>query len=483
MNKILIAEDEKLIRQGIKAMIERAPITYSEIIECKNGKEALNIINSTKIDVLFTDIKMPKMDGITLVKNISELKTKPEVIIISGYDDFSYAVSALRYGAREYILKPIHRDEINKILVKLEDIINQKEKEELKEQNIKNIIEQQIKYILINPQITKEELESIAITLETNFFLNKQYKIYCFSIHIEFNENESLYFEDINNQNILIIPRNKQMPEILYNKAVGISTIKEGLYNLRNAYNEAVIARKYAYIENKNYIEYNIDLNKDIKTLLSELDIDKFIQMLGTNKIEEAKKVFINIFNSKNLESIHYESFELLMDRMQKKITNTYSLVIEQDILDNINNYYKNLNLKYYIEKFIKYIETINIQILKEHEDFRNKQKMKVAIEYINEKYNKDLTMAVVANYVSLNYSFFSQVFKDYTGMNFVNYLKTIRINNAKQLLSETDFNIAEISNKVGYENEKHFMKVFKNVVGVSPTEYRKNSAINVDKK
>ena len=100
---------------------------------------------------------------------------------------------------------------------------------------------------------------------------------------------------------------------------------------------------------------------------------------------------------------------------------------------------------------------------------------MKQALAYIEENYDKDLNMAVISNYVSMTYSLFSYAFKQYTGKNFVNYLKALRVNEAKRLLEETDMRVIEISQKVGYENEKHFMKLFKRQCGVSPTEYRKN--------
>ena len=82
--------------------------------------------------------------------------------------------------------------------------------------------------------------------------------------------------------------------------------------------------------------------------------------------------------------------------------------------------------------------------------------------------------MAMVSNYVSMNYSLFSIEFKNYTGMNFVNYLKEIRIKAAKRLLENTELRIQEVGKMVGYENYKHFMKIFKNICGVSPSEYRK---------
>ena len=82
--------------------------------------------------------------------------------------------------------------------------------------------------------------------------------------------------------------------------------------------------------------------------------------------------------------------------------------------------------------------------------------------------------MAMVSNYVSMNYSLFSIEFKNYTGMNFVNYLKEIRIKAAKRLLENTELRIQEVGKMVGYENDKQFMKIFKNICGVSPSEYRK---------
>jgi len=83
--------------------------------------------------------------------------------------------------------------------------------------------------------------------------------------------------------------------------------------------------------------------------------------------------------------------------------------------------------------------------------------------------------MAMVSNYVSMNYTVFSIAFKEYTGDNFVNYLRKIRMNEAKRLLAETDFKIGEIGQMTGYEDPKHFMKSFKWVAGITPSEFRKN--------
>ena len=122
MKTVLIVEDEKMIRQGIRAMIQRSGVPVENIMECNNGEMALAVLKDTPVDVMFTDIRMPKMDGITLVKEVSKLPQKPLVVAVSGYDDFSYAVEMLREGVREYLLKPVERDKIKEVLEKLEEI-------------------------------------------------------------------------------------------------------------------------------------------------------------------------------------------------------------------------------------------------------------------------------------------------------------------------------------------------------------------------
>lgn len=86
--------------------------------------------------------------------------------------------------------------------------------------------------------------------------------------------------------------------------------------------------------------------------------------------------------------------------------------------------------------------------------------------------------MAVVSNYVSMNYSLFSLLFKQYTGANFVSYLQNLRVKETKRLLETTDWRVNEIGRRVGFADTKHFLKVFKAATGFSPTEYRRARAL-----
>lgn len=135
-------------------MIQRSGVPVQNIMECNNGQIALDILNSQKIDVMFTDIRMPKMDGIELVEAMQKLEHKPLTVAISGYDDFTYAVQLLRMGVKEYILKPVEREQIVQILKKLEEEI---QKNNEIDREAREIGCQQLKYMILNEHITEKE--------------------------------------------------------------------------------------------------------------------------------------------------------------------------------------------------------------------------------------------------------------------------------------------------------------------------------------
>lgn len=154
MNTLLVVEDEKLIRQGIVAMIRRSSVPVEEILECRNGEEALEILRKQRVDVMFTDIRMPKMDGLTLVNKMEELSQKPVVIVLSGYDEFSYAVEMMKHGVRDYILKPIKRETIEQLLENLErELSETRETEEEEERCFLN----QLRYLMMNAEMAEEK--------------------------------------------------------------------------------------------------------------------------------------------------------------------------------------------------------------------------------------------------------------------------------------------------------------------------------------
>ncbi|MBP5197538.1 MAG: response regulator [Lachnospiraceae bacterium] len=484
MHTLLIVEDEKMIRQGIKAMIQRSGVPVDTILECGNGEMALEILKTQVVDVMFTDIRMPKMDGIELVKAMQDLPNKPLTVAVSGYDEFSYAVEMLRAGVREYILKPVDRDKIKEILTTLD--------EEIKEKHVRNVNTrtigcQQIKHMIWDDDVTDAEVAAIASEYGDTFFTDGYFVVCLDNRPGDMKVDEDhVYINNLGDFEIYILKAevlNKYKLQEWRTRYIGISRLHTDFVEIKDAYNEARKARIEAFWLEKLQIDYDelLAFTKFEEKLQAET-ISSYIQMLGTDKVEQAMKNLRSIFWNARRDIDHFNLDEQLVSFLSE-LSETYDAVLhaESERIEKFKHLYAFKNIGFYENEFMGWLDKFTESLNHKFEDYKNKQKIQQAVMYVRENYDKDLNMAVVSNHISMNYSLFSYAFKQYTGTNFVAFLKDIRMNKAKELLEKTDMRIVEISQKIGYENEKHFMKIFKASYGVSPTEYRKNMQFKKD--
>ena len=488
MKTVLIVEDEKLIRQGIRTMIQRSGVPVEVIMECSNGEMALEILKSQKVDVMFTDIRMPKMNGIELVQKMQELPQKPIAIAVSGYADFAYAVEMLRMGVREYLLKPVEREKLWEIMRKLEQEIAVSQESS---RTSKRLGHQQLKYLMLNERITEDELNTMQSEYESELELQDYYVYISNQRQFQALEDNYIYLHNVEGCDVyLVTEKNAQLLLIneLAQEYVGISALHSGIRELRAAYREAVEARRYAFCfeqkiyrteEQKKHIPENF-IEQGKKLTSAEMKLQR-VQLLGTDKTEELVKVWNGLFYAVRNGWVMPEDFAVCMENFFQEIRKTYRNVLteEEEKLKKLADYYGFPALSVWQAEFMEWLLAFQERMNSQFDTNKNRKKIKQAIDYIQENYDQDLNMAVVSNHISMNYSLFSYLFKEYTGSNFVNYLKGIRMEEAKKLLAETDLRIIEISAKVGYENEKHFMKIFKASCGVSPSEFRKNAQMD----
>jgi YesN/AraC family two-component response regulator len=116
MYGILLVEDERWVRAGLRRVVEQTGLPFRVVHESENGLEALDWLKQNRADLVLTDIRMPVMDGLALAERLREAKDAPEVIIISGHDDFEYAQKALRSRVFDYLLKPVEAEDLRKVL-------------------------------------------------------------------------------------------------------------------------------------------------------------------------------------------------------------------------------------------------------------------------------------------------------------------------------------------------------------------------------
>lgn len=483
MKTVLIVEDEKMIRQGIKTMILRSGVPVEVIMECNNGETALEVIQEQKIDVMFTDIRMPKMDGIELVKKMQMCEHVPLTVAISGYDDFSYAVEMLRGGVREYILKPIEREKIVEVLKKLNAEIENRQ-EAVREN--KKLGYQQMKHLMLLANMTEDEMQILERQYEKDFY-QEPYVLCCQNQKErgELANEHYIYLKEIEDNDVFVV-KEDALHLLLKNELnhgyIGISGVHNGLRELGEAYMQARAMRKKAFCRAQEQVYYGTEehlpekLVLEAGKLISDSAKLQRVQLIGTDRTEEVEKVWHQFFFEVENGRISPEQYEECMREFLDETARTYRNTIGEDSrIEVLRRLFCEDCIVPYKEKILAWILELHENVNRQLDVNRNSQKIKQAVDYIEENYAKDLNMAVVSNHISMNYSLFSYSFKQYTGSNFVNYLKDIRMREAKRLLTDTDMRIIEISQEVGYENEKHFMKIFKASCGVSPSEYRKN--------
>ena len=482
MHTVMVVEDEKLIRQGIATMIKRTGVPVEEVLECANGLQAMEVLRERKVDVVFTDIRMPKMNGIELVQAMQELENTPITIAVSGYDDFSYAVEMMRHGVREYILKPVERDRLKEVMEKLEAELSAKRDNEKKTEALDK---QLLKYILLDDDAQSESLEMLEKRLRSD--VGDEYRVLVTSGGDDVTEllKDTGSVLDVDGMEVYLISRT--MADMLKDKFsgsdeellsfAGISDVYREAADLKSAYRQAKSRREAAFCREIVLFHEIEDLHvaekllENGRKLCSKNSIDTRVQLVGTERVDSLEKEWNGFFIATERGQVTPTDFAKAMDSFAREFVKTYQKEVPEDLLRPFSY----VSLSEYREKFMEFVLEENGKLISAAGADQMEAKMQTAVRFIRENYASDLNMAVVSNELSMNYSLFSTAFKNYTGTNFVTYLKELRMEEAKRLLSETDLKVNEVSAKVGYDNEKHFMKSFKAMVGVSPSEYRKN--------
>lgn len=508
--KLLIVDDEKFIRLGLLKMIEREFQGQYELFTATQGAEALQLYLTDGADIIITDIRMPVMDGITLIERISSKvasmpsQSGPLVIILSGYEDFEYAKAAIRYNAQDYLLKPIRRDELFEALHKCNEQLAKRTQmveriavaenyrlqelllqQELSEQDIQKWSEEIgfERYMLPfsvavlsykyedGSRMKKEELKSfaehmfksVAGHLNASFLDSEGRVVLIGGPHSKFVELSHLADD-------------KELGGLL----IGLSHEGDVLTDLITCYKQASEALSYTLIYPKTrLINFNeLSIKKPSYTEPREA-IHKLGNVLGTNREKEISLLLHEIFRVDQLPDINIHYLEATSKLINHQVLDEVFRIYGEASIDvlklyrkvgdisnfrHFHDYFRSLEqLLFKLDEYIKEVRSAHI----DHGDMKN------AVAYIEENYHRPLNMAIVSNHVSLNYSYFSEMFKEHTGENFVSYLKKVRIRKAKELIGTGSHNLSDISTAVGFVNSRQFSKVFREVEGITPFEYR----------
>lgn len=438
MMKILLADDEKYDRETVKHIIKENFSDELEVYEAKNGREAIELSESIRPDLIIIDIKMPGIDGIQALKEISVSLPNLYSIILTAYDYFDFALEAVKINVKEYILKPFAEEEI---IDKISKGIQWVTKEQNKR---RSEIEDKEKIYTLLP-VLENQLSDLIINDKLN---GVDYRMYLQCLNMDF----------INSYAMVISIKDKYAYEDLNRNE------KDRIKMNIGEYIKEFVNRRYKCIGNYVFYEeltYFIQIENEDSNDFKTLEID-----LAFNLRREIKKRF-NISIRAGLGEI-YDSVEQIVQSYREA---TKCLVYNSDNVNIIH--ISDINDKLIGDNFIN-DKVIDVRDNKNKNS--NKIKMKLFEDvknYIKENIETELELEKVANNFGLSVYYFSRTFKEVIGINYSEYVNKCRIDIAKELLSDGEMNVKEVCYKVGYNDPNYFSKVFKKYEGVSPANFK----------
>lgn len=534
MIRVFIADDDVVIRTQLKTIIDWESHGYHICGEASNGKSALEMIGGTAPHIIITDMNMPILDGVGLIAFINKNYPKIKIIALSAYDDYDYVRQSLRMGAVDYILK--HKMDAETLLSTLGSAVREIEKEKSAEALQENIVKQLSfqrgllqKELLLD--ILKKEGEDKALAKEfyDAFQVKKAQNIVCIILEIDDYMVFSQSFSE--GENKFINSYKSILEEIIGNYRIKISHIEEGKYfillEFKNLKSEADINYELSSIteriksSTKRYFDKTVSLGVS-KICISPSEIIKCIKEAqyalehkfskGKNKVFKAEhttdrqNLFLDL-DSKDekdiyisLKSASYDSSKTIIDNIFNKlimndvdmktakyicfeIINIILKVLKENGIKTDAIYGKKENPFDKIEKIETaedektYILNLCQRTINILNDFKineaHSEHTKKAIKFINENYKKRISLNDAANYIGISSAYLSHVFKSEYKGGFTEYLNLVRVENAKLMIRDDNYNLKEIVSEVGFSSYNYFFKVFKDITGITPAEYK----------
>lgn len=532
MYKLFLVDDEIDLVEGIKSSIDWLSYDIEICGDADNGITALEKILMHLPDIVIMDIRMPKMSGLELLQNITAHKLNTKCIILSGYDDFSYAKKAIELKATNYLLKPCRPNDILEAVLNVKNII---EKENIKEnllkkyqlefnENLPNIKESFLKRLLKNTSHPSYDLSKKIEALNVNLtnsnllvsILRIDYSTVLYDLYSEtdievikhsikdltrktfsdFNFFEILEDEDdiililsLEESNIsndcplktLNKLKNSIKINLGFSITIALGNIVDSIFDINKSYNEAYLAIGSKFFLGDDRIIQLDDINStDAKPksypLGEELAIINCLRIVNKSSLKSNIEDFYNHLSKDGVPSKkHMQGATLSL------LGSIYKFCVENDIdinsLSNKNSspFDKILKCETISEIKDQVYLILNSIFYKINELDKKNSLVKVAINYIIKNYDKDISLDSISKEIYITSGYLSQLFKQETGVNFLEFVHKYRIEKSKELFKNKTFKNYEIAAMVGYGSEKYFSKTFKKYTGLTPTQYRES--------
>lgn len=483
MIRVLIAEDETITATALATLINKNEEPFEVVGIVENGEKALEALKKEKIDVLFTDIRMPIMDGMELLERIKEEKIEVFTVILSGYEEFEYARKALRYQVIEYLLKPLSKTGLSSVLKKIRTMYEKKSREtienRLRNRGTEGVLSGNCYMALMNlgglastpddillpgagsqyQQILESELQQWDRNQEMAWLIQGSTSVEKILITEgsgdEFNGNEKIqkYYDGIIKK--LELP----VTMVTHSNGIDINSVNTMYKKMKT-----VLYKKLIFAKSKMFhLEETEIVTEDKMTGAWISELCKCIVEKNGNMFKENLKKYLDYCEKINItQNRLFYQIQILMEYYKESYSGD-SDVINMDFEPVCCTYVE------------LYEELADIFYILINEKTDNGQENHLGAElkkYLEEHYTENLTIENLSKEFGFVPSYLARIFKKEYGITIGNYILERRMEVAKRLL-KTNGRVKDVALQVGYADPYYFSKVFKKNIGCWPRDYK----------
>lgn len=518
MYRLIIADDEKIIQEGLKTQIDWNKLGFEIVGTFCDGTEVIDFLDSMPVDVVLTDIMMTHIGGIDVARYIHDTEIPCKVVFISGHKEFELALQAIRYGVEEYILKPSKVEHVEAVFIKIKKDLDAKAKDQEYRDSVAKRLEN------LHPILEEKFLSNLVMgALEDQEDIKRRMQLLypeivveycpCLLMNLEIKDYESFIQEKWNYSS-------EQFEEAIYQ----FVSLYQGIASFHIIYKYKEKLRLFAIM--KEYRE-----SKEENERLCQMQVEQFgnsfMEIFGTEIVIEINRIFEQIYQvtqwredllkkdnrQENAEILIQEQKKMILSNiMQGNISTAQKILLHLlsgltqndirycrnvlvDIFSCISEQLRDNNQQLFkrLQPFIDYHSILNLDTPSELERYckrifekmKSKESMPNQFNkdtivsrikcYIQEHIYEDIMLEDVGNAVFLSNTHLSRIFKNQIGESFSSYVTRKKMEKAAELLHNPQYKVYQVGELLGYKTARYFSKVFNNVMGYYPGQYRKD--------
>lgn len=515
--KALLVDDEINILRNLQLVLQWESNNVEIVGFAKNGVQALELVKEHQPHLIFCDIRMPIMDGIEFLQRLREFDKDVEVIMLTGYQDFEYARSVLRYRVVDYVLKPIDYEMLEKLFENVISNIRNKwlndQKTTEEQGRVKDIAYEKVLLDLING------FQDEADVVEWNrTFLLSDHQYLCFVLECVTDEGHIPSAEDM-------LYKLYQDIRLQYSDGVTpyVIQVEKGFWTLilQGSFSQISEKKMMNVMQTwrKHLIDYGLsnftigafdgsvsatDLQQTWDTICKEISFtnqpcllvkkSKLMQNGNLHGVWNATEALITAIKHRDhpvalssLDEIVMQLKLLTEESVHQVEKLAHSVLIY--LIKELRKYdavsaqheaymWSKLSTARKTKELVKLVRELVEESFAQYANKRPQVSIHIAAEYIESHLSNDLAADEVANYLNISSTYFSTIFKQHYGVTFIEYVTQARIERAKLMLTKSKKSISDIAKAVGYTERRYFNKVFQKRVGILPSEYREENTM-----